>query len=116
MFENANSCSKHSVCQMPKCCWGNAHHKRNRKPNVNPGPVSKQLSLPGLRFMRGASCFKVLPCSLSLCFYIHFSIVITTLGKEGAGLYVLLVHLFVCFARVCPFLLFLLVSGVGCSL
>ena len=41
-----------------------------------------------------------------------FSIVITSLGEEGA-VYVFLVHLFVYFARVnfCPFF-FLLVSGV----
>ena len=42
---------------------------------------------------------------------------ITSLGEEGSGLYVLLVHLFVCFGRVsfCHFL-FLLVSGAGCGL
>ena len=34
----------------------------------------------------GASCFKVFPCSLSSCFFIPFSIVITLLGEEGAGL------------------------------
>ena len=34
----------------------------------------------------GASCFKVFPCSLSSCFIIPFSIVITSLGEEGAGL------------------------------
>ena len=36
--------------------------------------------------LRGASCFKVFPCSLSSCFVIPFSIVITSLGEEGAGL------------------------------
>ena len=43
----------------------------------------------------------VFPCSLSSCFFVPFSIVITSLGEEGAGL----VHLFVCFACVsfCPF-------------
>ena len=35
--------------------------------------------------LRGASFFKVLPCSLSSCFFIPFSIVITSLGEEGAG-------------------------------
>ena len=35
---------------------------------------------------RGASCFKVFPCFLSSCFIIPFSIVITSLGEEGAGL------------------------------
>ena len=35
--------------------------------------------------LRGASCL-VLPCSLSLCFFSPFSIVITSLGVEGAVL------------------------------
>ena len=66
--------------------------------------------------LRSASCFKVFPCSLSSCFFISFSIVIASLGEEGAGL---------CASRafVCLFLhmlvsvifLFLLVSGVGCG-
>ena len=34
-----------------------------------------------------ASCFKVFPCSLSSCFFSLFSIVITSLWEEGAGLY-----------------------------
>ena len=33
-----------------------------------------------------ASYFKVFPCSLSSCFVIPFSFVITSLGEEGAGL------------------------------
>ena len=33
----------------------------------------------------GASCL-VLPCSLSSCFFSALSIVITSLGEEGAGL------------------------------
>ena len=36
--------------------------------------------------LRGASCFKVFSCSLSSCFVIRFSIVITSLGEEGTGL------------------------------
>ena len=36
--------------------------------------------------LRGASCFKVFPCSLSSSFVIPFSILITSLGDEGAGL------------------------------
>ena len=36
--------------------------------------------------LRGASCFKVFPFSLSSCFVIPSSIVITSLGEEGAGL------------------------------
>ena len=35
--------------------------------------------------LRGASCL-VLPCSLSMCFFYHFSILITLLREEGAGL------------------------------
>ena len=35
--------------------------------------------------LRGASCL-VLPCSLSSCFFIPFSIVITSLVEDGAGL------------------------------
>ena len=62
------------------------------------------LSLCGsLRFiLRGASCFKVFSCSLSSCFFISFSIVITSLGAEGAGL---------CASRafVCLFVLYVLV-------
>ena len=67
-----------------------------------------------LRFvLRGTSCFKVFPCSLSSCYVIPFSMVITSLGEEGAGLcasrelvcFVLYVLVFVMF-------LFLLVSGV----
>ena len=37
-------------------------------------------------YTTGASCFKVFPCSLSSCFVILFSIVITSLGEGGAGL------------------------------
>ena len=61
--------------------------------------------------LRGASCFKVLPCSLSSWFFIPFSIVITSLGEEGAGLCA--ARAFVCFARVkyCPFFLPLGVGG-----
>ena len=36
--------------------------------------------------LRGASCSKIFPCSLSSCFSIPFSIVITVCGEEGAGL------------------------------
>ena len=48
--------------------------------------------------LRGASSFKVLPCYLSSCFFFPFSIVITPLGEEGAGLCASR-RLFVCFAR-----------------
>ena len=55
-----------------------------------------------------ASCFKVFPCSLSSCFFILFSIVITSLGEERAGL---------CASRVCfvcvSFCHFSLPLGVG---
>ena len=66
--------------------------------------------------LRHASCFKVFPCSLSSCFFIPFSIVITSLGEEGAGLCAS--RAFVCLfcTRKClSFFLFLLVSGVGCD-
>ena len=36
--------------------------------------------------LRGASCFGVFSCSLYSCFVIPFSIMITSLGVEGAGL------------------------------
>ena len=35
--------------------------------------------------LRGTSCL-VLPCTFSLCFFRPFSIVVTLLGEEGAGL------------------------------
>ena len=37
-------------------------------------------------YATGASCFKVFACFLSSCFFILFSIVITSLGDKGAGL------------------------------
>ena len=48
--------------------------------------------------------YLALPCSLSSCFFSRFSIVITSLGEEGA-VYVLLVYLFIYTAGVgfCPF-------------
>ena len=67
--------------------------------------------------LRGASCFKVFPCSLSSCFFISFSIVITSLGEEGAGLCAS--RVFVCLflhVLVSVIFLFLLVSGVGCGM
>ena len=60
--------------------------------------------------VRGVSCFKVFPCSLSSCFAIPFSIVITSLGEEGAGLCAS--RAFVCFVRV-SFCHFSLPLGVG---
>ena len=86
----------------------------------------------------GASRFKVFPCSLSSRFFVPFSIFITSLWEEGAGLCVsrafvcsfvrvsllLLLLLFVClfclfvclFFFCCFFFFFLLVLGVGCGL
>ena len=59
--------------------------------------------------------FLVFPCSLSSCFVIPFSIVITSHGEEGAGLFAS--RLFLLYVLVLFFiLLFLLVSGVGCGL
>ena len=61
--------------------------------------------------LRGASCL-VMPCSLSSCFFSPFSIVITSLGEEGAGLCVSSAMFFY-FARVnfCPFSLRFVVRG-----
>ena len=51
--------------------------------------------------LRGASCFEVFPCSLSSCFVISFSIVITSLGEEGTGLCAS--RAFVCLLCTCKF-------------
>ena len=61
--------------------------------------------------LRGALRLKVLPCSLFSYFFIPFSIVITSLDEEGAGLCAS--PAFVCFARVssCHFSLPLGVRG-----
>ena len=63
--------------------------------------------------LRGASCFKVFPCSLSLCFVIPFSILITSLLEEGAGLCAS--RALVCLFCTCLFLFFVffLPLGVG---
>ena len=50
-------------------------------------------------YTTGASCFNVFPCSLSSCFFILFSIVITSLWEEGAGLCASRA-VFVCFVHV----------------
>ena len=56
-------------------------------------------------YTTGASCFlKVFPCSLSSCFFILFSIVINSLGEEGAGLCAS--RAFVCLFCTCQFLSF----------
>ena len=49
--------------------------------------------------LRGASCCKVFPCSLSSCFFSPFIIVITLLGEEGAGLCAS--RAFVCYFCTC---------------
>ena len=49
--------------------------------------------------LRGGSCFKVFSFFLSLCFVIPFSVVITSLGEEGAGLFVS--RAFICSFRTC---------------
>ena len=67
--------------------------------------------------LRGASYFKAFPCSLSSCFFIPFSIVITSHGEEGPSLCAsrafVFFFVFFCFLRLsfCH-LLFLLVSDV----
>ena len=50
-------------------------------------------------YTTGASFFKVFPCLLSSCFFIRFSIVITSLGEEGAGLCAS--RAFVCLICIC---------------
>ena len=70
-----------------------------------------QVDLVALWFkLRGTSCFGVFPCCLSSCFAFRFSIVITSLGEEGAGLCAS--RAFVCFVRV-SFCHFSLPLGVG---
>ena len=49
--------------------------------------------------LRGASCFIVFPCSLFSCFVNPFTIVITSLWEEGAGLRAFRAFV-VCFVRV----------------
>ena len=68
--------------------------------------------------LRSASRFIVLPCSLSSCFFVPLSIVITSLGEEGAGLCASRAFevLFVLHVLVFVLFLFLLVSRVGCGL
>ena len=62
--------------------------------------------------LRGASRFKLFPCSLSSCIVIPFSTLITSLGDEGAGLCAS--RAFVCFisVSVCHFSLPLGVGGL----
>ena len=60
--------------------------------------------------LRGASCFKVFPCSLSSCFVIPFSIVINLLGEDRVGLCAS--RAFVCKIHV-SFCHFSLPLGVG---
>ena len=45
----------------------------------------------------------VLPCSLSMCFFCLFSILITLLGKEGAGLYAYRVFVSYAHVNLCHF-------------
>ena len=62
--------------------------------------------------LRGDSCL-VLPCSLSMCFFCPFSILITLLGEEGAGL---CAHrVFVC--QLCTLVCVIFFTGVavGCG-
>ena len=67
--------------------------------------------------------FEVFPCSLSSCFVIPFSIVITSLGEEGAGLcasralfFFFFYFFIVLYVLVFFIFLVLLVSGVGSGL
>ena len=62
-------------------------------------------------YTRGTSCFKVLSCSLSSCSFILFSVVLTSLWEEGAGLCAS--RVFVCFFIRVSFCHFSLPFGVG---
>ena len=55
--------------------------------------------------LRDASCFKVVTCSFPSCFVIPFSIVIDSLGEEGAGLCAS--RAFVCLVCTCKGFFFL---------
>ena len=63
--------------------------------------------------LRGASCFKIFPCSLSSCFTIPYSIVTvnTSLCGEGAGLSAS--RAFVCLFYTVNVCIFSLPLGVG---
>ena len=62
--------------------------------------------------LRGASCFNVLPYTLSPCFYIPFSIVVTPLREERAGLCAS--RAIACVFCTCLFLFFIVfLLGVG---
>ena len=105
--DGSNLSNPQSICFYP----GNAHVTYTSKAVV---PVLFLLCVTLWFILRGASCFKDFPCSLSSCFFIPFSIVITSLTEEAAGLYVsraIVLYLFV-FGHI----LFRLVSGVGCGL
>ena len=62
--------------------------------------------------LRGAACFKLFPCSLSSCYIIPFSIVVTWIWS----VYFSCICLFVLYVSVFVIFIFLLVSGIGCSL
>ena len=69
-----------------------------------------------LRFtLRGASCFKVFPCSLSSCFFLFLLALLSTRLRKREQICVLLVNLIDCFVRV-SFCHFSLPLGVGCCL
>ena len=81
----------------------------------------------GLWFiLRGVSCFKVFPCTLSSCFFITFSFLLALWSPRlGKRQLVCASHAFVCFVRDLDFSVyllvfilycFLLVLGVGCVL
>ena len=61
--------------------------------------------------LRGASCFKVFPCSLSSCFVIPFSIVITSLGERELVRVISCICFFALYVLV--FVFFSLPLGVG---
>ena len=83
------------------------------------GGTSVVLILFGfVAYTTGRFMFYSLPVLFVLVFFIFFSIVITSLGADGAyQVCVLLVHLLlVLYVLVFVLFFFLLVSGIGCGL
>ena len=83
--------------------WSLSTVKNIFKPSVVYATDRSKAVVPGLFLfcvalwfiLRGASCFKIFPCSLSSCFFIPFSSIITPLWEEGAGLCACLFVLYV---------------------
>ena len=116
-------CSRSPVCQWlsTPCCFFFFSVCRQLKYFYPPPPAPSSIVYATDRFkavipmfflfcvflwfiLRGASCFKVFPCSLASCLVISLSIVIASLGEEGAGMCAS--RTFVCLFCACSFLSF----------